>query len=638
MGLYLMKSLCCLAGLLLFYKLVLEGDKSHVVKRFYLLGALLMACLIPLMTFTEVLIIAPQPQLSESSVGQLGEMEDVLMPINFLAFILWSLYGLGVLFFSWRFLRNLYRIYKDVTQNKNETSSFYTKVLLAKNVVPHSFLNYVFLNRVAYEEKCIPKEVIKHEEAHVRQKHSLDVLFVELLQIVLWFNPLIYFFKKSIKLNHEFLADEAVTAKSTSPFAYQHILVNYSGRTHHSALSSPINYSLTKKRLIMLSKQSSKHRWLKMLAILPLLSILILSFSTKETVIETAPIKTELEALQDYQLKIEATSSIIMLNGKKVLMKNLTNEINELTKNWPDDALTGYSLKVKFENISAERRQAIETAFKKSRIGKANPEAKFAVPPAPPSLEDMPSPPLPPNAAIRNQTKVEVTNDENLTLTRNDKNPPREIFLVERQAEELENLARLVENQARVTEKNTKLTEERAKNVEALTNETAKLNRDLEKKALLLERKARLVEKKAEKLAASHKSTEKRNEVLEKRVALAEERKLLLLERNQFLGERQEYMTKRYNEGNVIKENDVHAAIPPIPPIPPIPAIAPSIDPVNLVIKMAQEDAKFFYEGSSITSNEALEIVNKSKQINMMVNKDEGIVKLSTTPFTLEKK
>ena len=94
--------------------------------------------------------------------------------------------------------------------NPYTKSTYYTNILLQKHIIPHTLLKYIFVNKTDFESQKIPKEVLLHEQTHAIQRHSSDLLFVEVLQIIFWFNPLLYFIKKSIKLNHEFLADQAV--------------------------------------------------------------------------------------------------------------------------------------------------------------------------------------------------------------------------------------------------------------------------------------------------------------------------------------------------------------------------------------------------------------------------------------------
>ncbi|MGK0251479.1 MAG: hypothetical protein ACI81G_000917, partial [Gammaproteobacteria bacterium] len=115
---------------------------------------------------------------------------------------------------------------------------------------------------------------------HVRQKHSLDILFIEFLQVVFWFNPLFWLSKKSIKLNHEFLADRGALENDSDVYHYQNILLSYASSTDHAALESPFNYSLTKKRILMLSNTMSRKRAIvSALLLVPVLTGCVLAFN-----------------------------------------------------------------------------------------------------------------------------------------------------------------------------------------------------------------------------------------------------------------------------------------------------------------------------------------------------------------------
>ena len=155
-----------------------------------------------------------------------------------------------------------------------------------KNIFyPHTFLRYIFYNKYNYEQSLIPKEVLWHEEAHVKQRHSIDILFIELLQVFLWFNPIIYFTKSAIKLNHEFLADEGVLNKGIVPSTYQHTLLSFTSSTSEYNLVSGIHYSSIKKRFKIMKTKTPKHIALfKSLLVLPLLAITLYSFSSKAVI------------------------------------------------------------------------------------------------------------------------------------------------------------------------------------------------------------------------------------------------------------------------------------------------------------------------------------------------------------------
>ncbi|MEB8328627.1 hypothetical protein OO009_04600 [Flavobacteriaceae bacterium KMM 6897] len=292
MWIYLLKFSALLAIFLVFYKIFLEQATMHQFKRFYLLGAFLIALCIPAITFTEYVLVEPQSlrtEIVQASTFQ-GNSIPLEAPINYAPWILWGIYGLGVTLFSFKFLINLTGVIKRIRNNPKERSGSFQHVLLQDPIAPHTFFSYVFFNKKKYESQQIPEEVFWHEETHAKQKHSLDVLLLELLQIVLWFHPLIYIAKHFIKLNHEFLADEAVLNKGVTTSTYQKIVLAFSSpdgyrNVTEPSLSNSINYSSIKKRIIIMKTHTSKKAlWLKSLLLLPLLALMLYSFSDKKIV------------------------------------------------------------------------------------------------------------------------------------------------------------------------------------------------------------------------------------------------------------------------------------------------------------------------------------------------------------------
>jgi biopolymer transport protein ExbD len=275
-----------MAIFLVFYKLFLENESMHVFKRYFLLAAIAISLVIPLVVFTEVVHIAPISTsftLTEDYSLETYHTPSI-EPIDYTYWSLLSIYSLGVLFFSLQFFKNLYQIKNTIQNNPKQQTHSIIKVLLSLQIVPHTFFNYIFLNKQKFEANEIPPAVLLHEETHAKQKHSIDILVLEILQIVLWFNPLIYLFKKSIKLNHEFLADSAVLNNGLEKSDYQKILLAFSSNATEPQLANAINYSSIKKRFTVMKKETSrKVSLIKSLLIIPIAAILLLGFSEKET-------------------------------------------------------------------------------------------------------------------------------------------------------------------------------------------------------------------------------------------------------------------------------------------------------------------------------------------------------------------
>ncbi|WP_347373952.1 M56 family metallopeptidase [Aequorivita sp. Q41] len=304
MEIYLLKATACLGLFFAFYKLVLENISIHNFKRFYLLGSLAAAFIIPIITFTTYVEVSPSiPVYTENIPIQF--ITETEATTNYWQLVLWSVYGLGVLFFSVKFFRNLFRLIHKIRKNSKYRNSSFIHVLLNETVIPHTFFNYILLNKQQFESHKIPAEVLLHEETHARQKHSLDIVIVELLQIVFWFNPLIYFIKKSIKLNHEFLADGAVLKAGAETSAYQKLLLAFSSPDSYRdaytpSLAHSINYSSIKKRFTVMKTHTSKRAiWLRSLLLLPLVSFLIYGFSTNEIIEkETTDVNNQQQLIQ----------------------------------------------------------------------------------------------------------------------------------------------------------------------------------------------------------------------------------------------------------------------------------------------------------------------------------------------------
>lgn len=334
MELYLLKSAGCLAIFFAFYKLFLEKENLHTVKRFYLLGSLVAAFTIPFITFTEYIEVVETvfvPVMMTEGLTTLSETPEA--SINYLPYILWTIYGIGVLFFTAKFCKNLFSIIQKIRNNPQYKRQHIIHVLLRISATPHTFFNYIFLNKTAFENNEIPKEVLLHEATHAKQRHSLDVIFIEVLQIVFWFNPLIYFIKRSIRLNHEFLADRAVLQQGGELSSYQKILLAFSSSAQVPAMAHSINYSSVKKRFTVMKTQTSKRAaWLKTLILLPLLAIMIYGFSTQKTEIKETSEKTILvEVDKDRTIRIE---------NKVASIENLAVVFKGIVANYKNEKLT----------------------------------------------------------------------------------------------------------------------------------------------------------------------------------------------------------------------------------------------------------------------------------------------------------
>ncbi|APU10320.1 hypothetical protein A5M85_08490 [Cellulophaga lytica] len=316
MLIYLLKSTACLAILFLFYKVFLEGQNMHKFKRFYLLAALALSFGIPLITFTTYIQVPIAIYKTPLEYGNINTTETIVEPTNYWSYLIWSIYGLGVLIFSIKFIKNSTNLFLKIKQNPKQRLENHTNVLLTEKTTPHTFLSYIFLNKKAHQQKQIPKEVLLHEITHAKQKHSIDVLLIEVLQVVFWFNPLIYFIKHAIKLNHEFLADQAVLNQGADTINYRKILLAFSSNAIEPQMANSINYSSIKKRFTVMKKRTSKRSVvLRSLLLIPLAALLFYSFSNQKT--EEVIIQQEITKLS-YSKELAKKGAQFYYNNNKI--------------------------------------------------------------------------------------------------------------------------------------------------------------------------------------------------------------------------------------------------------------------------------------------------------------------------------
>jgi len=356
------------------YVLLLEKEKFHHLKRFYLLFSLLFSLAVPLV---EMQVSNPASPLSEAS-ATLGSYErqintNTTLPLkehapDYTYYVMLIIYIIisSLLFF--RFVKNLYSIFQSIKRSERIAYRNGEIALINSSIIPHSFLSYIFLNKTDFEKGKIEKEILEHEKVHINQKHSLDILFVELLQIFFWFNPFIILYKRAIRINHEFLADDAVIKKYKDISVYQHLLLSHAAYSSNSSFGSPLNYSLTKKRFTMMTRTTSVFTTLwKQLLLLPLIVATTLVFSSKIIAQDTTPAKhKELKAIEHTQ---EGTSQELLGEYNAIIGKH--QKINKA--GWPYFTTS----------ISNTERNRLETIFK--QMSKAQQDKQLVIFMPPPS-------------------------------------------------------------------------------------------------------------------------------------------------------------------------------------------------------------------------------------------------------------
>ena len=248
------------------YFLLLQNTVIHQQKRFYLLFSLIGSLVLPFLNFPLITSSASVVQYiqSEKGVAILHQLPIIVrssntadQEIDFIGIMNFSFLLISIILL-FRFFFGIVKLFILIRTRGKVNSSYGKVVLIDRDITPFSFMGYIFVSKEAYENKRIEKEIFIHERAHNIQRHSVDILIVELLHCLFWFNPFLFLYKKAIKLNHEYLADEAVLVQTNEADRYMGLLLSNTYSVNTSYLTSSIYFINLKKRFIMITKSKRK--------------------------------------------------------------------------------------------------------------------------------------------------------------------------------------------------------------------------------------------------------------------------------------------------------------------------------------------------------------------------------------------
>ncbi len=260
---YVLQSAVSLIIMYAFYALFLRHERNHVLNRFYLLAALIVSMIIP--AISPVIEIQNESEplyyivLDTISIHADKIQNSVSTHIG-LYQIIFTVYLTGATVFLLRFLFQLLQFFILIHKNKKQKEQGY-KIIYVAQANPFSFFNYIFLDDQSLNNEDRQK-IIDHERQHIRQFHSADLIIAELVLILQWFNPVIWFYRISLREVHEYLADSAVVKAGHDLSAYRQLLLNLSLGNKSGHLGSNFNKSLILKRIKMMTitKQSKPRR------------------------------------------------------------------------------------------------------------------------------------------------------------------------------------------------------------------------------------------------------------------------------------------------------------------------------------------------------------------------------------------
>ena len=292
---YILKSAACLAVFYLFYKLLMSRDTFHRFNRFALLGLLVLSSLLPLV---EVSVNRPAPvhetMLTLEQLLLLADVQAEGEIVSQPTTALWVrvallVYLAGIVFFAVRNLWSLGRLGVLLRRGRLERLADWLPgrvenvrlVVHNRDIAPFSWMRYIVLSRKDLEENG--REILIHELAHIRNRHSWDLLLADLCIFVQWFNPAAWLLKQELQTIHEYEADDTVLREGVDAKKYQMLLIKKAVGTRLYSMANSFNHSSLKKRITMMLKEKS-NPWarVKYLYVLPLAALAVSAFARPE--------------------------------------------------------------------------------------------------------------------------------------------------------------------------------------------------------------------------------------------------------------------------------------------------------------------------------------------------------------------
>lgn len=293
---YLIESSFCLIIFMAMYRILISRLTHFSWMRLYLNSSLVLSLILPLIIIpiqwqSDLIFdtslsnaLLPVQQSGKVILNNHSSSNEVIpwFSIQLLfVYVLLTIYLFGVIYKAFHFAKNLKTIYSFIKQSPKVKKSNYWIVNFKSEIPAFSFFNYIFINEDFKNLTENDFQIIKkHELVHVKQYHTIDVLFVEFIHIVFWFNPLLKYLKKSLLEIHEYIADEKVAGEGENKVTYANLLLNLASETKIFSLVASFTGEHIKRRIIMMAKpRTSPISKLLIIILVPITTMLLLSFS-----------------------------------------------------------------------------------------------------------------------------------------------------------------------------------------------------------------------------------------------------------------------------------------------------------------------------------------------------------------------
>ena len=299
----------------MFYRLLLSKETFHRVNRMVLLSTALLSFVLPLCVITthQTVVLDAVPAVS------VGELHPEVFEEEYSAacwqMIIPILYIIGVLVTLSHTLLSVWKVMMLVRRSERYPQADGTTLCVVKDdVPPFSFCSFIVMNHSDYEAN--DAAVLAHERGHIRQHHSCDVLLVDLLTALQWFNPAMWMLRADLRAIHEYEADGAVLSQGINARQYQYLLITKAASIGGYSIANGISHSTLKNRItMMLHKKSPRSSFMKLLALIPIVGVaLALNAETvNDYVYQQPPKKIVKKGQKDATVKMGPVGEVVVV-------------------------------------------------------------------------------------------------------------------------------------------------------------------------------------------------------------------------------------------------------------------------------------------------------------------------------------
>lgn len=314
------------AGLILFYLvywLFLRKETFYIANRWFLMAALFSSLLLPILPVQYLVFVEPEnntsvlKSISDSfqNIPVISESESTTASFNWQQTVM-LIYLTVAAVFLLRLFTQTFHLIQLMIKYRIKSLDGVRVVENKKYGLPFSFFNVIFINTKFHKQDELP-EILAHEKVHIREYHWFDLLLIELLTVIFWFNPFIWFFERSIKQNHEYLADKGVVSEGHNVSRYQAILVNQLMGMQIIGVTNNLNFALNTNRLKMMTKKKTPRIiGLKFVWALPAIALLLFAFAEPSYQVKANETENSISAVQKGEKGFIINGKVVQENGK----------------------------------------------------------------------------------------------------------------------------------------------------------------------------------------------------------------------------------------------------------------------------------------------------------------------------------